>query len=146
MASHHSDAAEKAWARDPDWIVPLLWRSEFRNALTGALRHKLITSEAAVDILERAEAQFAGREFLVSSRAVMRLVANSRCSAYDCEFVALGEEHRVPLVTVDRQIVRYFPRIAIALEKFTEIRSRKQKGIWNPGRQEPKILDRINRD
>jgi len=33
MASPHSAAADAAWAKDPDWIVPILWRSEFRSAL-----------------------------------------------------------------------------------------------------------------
>jgi predicted nucleic acid-binding protein len=118
MASPHSQAADRAWKNDPDWIAPLLWRSEFRNAFAGAIRKRLITSEAAVDIIEKAEAQFAGHEFLVSSRAVMRLVAASRCSAYDCEFVALAEEHCVPLLTVDRDLLRDFARVAIPLEKF----------------------------
>jgi len=96
----------------------MLWRSEFRSALAGALRHKLITADAAIDIIERAETQFAGREFLVSSREVIRLVASSRCSAYDCEFVALAEEQRVPFLTVDRQILGDFPKAAVSLEKF----------------------------
>ena len=118
MASPQSQAADQAWAIDSDWLVPLLWRSEFRNAFAGAVRKRLITEEAAVEIIEKAEAQLAGHEFLVSSRAVMRLVVGSRCSAYDCEFVALAEEHNVPLVTVDRDLLRDFARIAIPLEKF----------------------------
>jgi predicted nucleic acid-binding protein len=118
MASPHSEAADQAWALDPDWIVPLLWRSEFRNAFAGAVRKRLLTAESAVDVIEKAEAQLAGREFLVSSRAVMRLVAASRCSAYDCEFVALAEEHGIALVTVDRSVLRDFNRVAIPLDKF----------------------------
>jgi predicted nucleic acid-binding protein len=118
MASPFSELAERAFAKDPDWIAPLLWRSEFRNVLAAALRHKLIAADVTFDIVAKAEKQLAGREFLVSSPAVMRLVASSHCSAYDCEFVALAEEHRVSLVTVDRQILRNFPRHAISLQKF----------------------------
>ena len=105
-------------AKDPDWIAPLLWRSEFRNALAGMIRQKLIRMELANEIIEKAEWHFVNREFAVSSRAVLNLVARSGCSAYDCEFVALAEEQRVPLVTVDRQVLRDFPRSAISLEKF----------------------------
>ncbi len=118
MPSPHSAAVEKALAKDPDWIAPLLWRSEFRNALAGSLRHKLITVEDAINIAERAELQFAGREFIVSSRAVIQLAALSRCSAYDCEFIALARERSVPLVTVDRQILRVFADVTISLEEF----------------------------
>jgi predicted nucleic acid-binding protein len=118
MRSPYSEAADKAWATDPDWIAPLLWRSEFRNVLAGALRRKLIALDTAIEIVEKAEMQFAGREFPVSSRAVMRLVVNSRCSAYDCEFIALARDQSVPLLTVDRQLLRDFPKTAISMEKF----------------------------
>ena len=118
MPSPHSPAAEGTFAKDPDWIAPLLWRSEFRNALAGALRHKLVTVETATEIMEKAERQFSGREFIVSSRAVISLVASSRCSAYDCEFVALAQENHVPFVTVDRDLLRDFPRTAVPLRKF----------------------------
>lgn len=75
MASPASAAAEKALAKDADWIAPLLWRSEFRNVLAGALRNKVITVEGAAAVMEQAEASFLGREYLVSSRDVLRLVA-----------------------------------------------------------------------
>jgi predicted nucleic acid-binding protein len=119
MHSPYSEPAERAWARDPEWIAPLLWRSEFRNVLAGALRRKLITRETAIEVVEKAEAQFAGREFPVSSRAVMGLVARSRCSAYDCEFVALAYDQSVPLLTVDRDVLRDFGEVAVSLERFS---------------------------
>ena len=118
IASPNSRAAEKALAKDPDWIAPLLWRSEFRNVLAGALRRKLITLDGANAIAAKAESHFANHEFAVSSRAVLNLIAASACSAYDCEFVALAEDQRVPLITVDRRILRHFPRIAISLQQF----------------------------
>jgi predicted nucleic acid-binding protein len=118
MPSPHAGAVDKLLAKDPDWIAPFLWRSEFRNVLAGALRQKLITLDLANQIASKAEWHLANREFAVSSHAVLNLVATSACSAYDCEFVALAEEQRVPLITLDRQILRDFPRIAISLAKF----------------------------
>ena len=119
MPSSHSADVDKLLANDADWIAPLLWRSEFRNALAGAIRQNHVTLELANGILERAESHFANREFAVSSRAVLALVVNSMCSAYDCEFVALAAEQRVPLVTMDRQILHDFPDIAVSLKEFT---------------------------
>jgi predicted nucleic acid-binding protein len=120
MPSPYSAAAEMAFAKDPDWIAPLLWRSDFRNALAGALRHNLLTVEAATEIVDQAERQFSQREFIVASRAVIALVARSRCSAYDCEFVALAQENRVPLVPVDRGLLRDFPETAVPLREFVQ--------------------------
>ena len=123
MASPASAAVEKALAKDADWIAPLLWRSEFRNVLAGALRNKVITLEGAAAVMEQAEASFLGREYLVSSRAVLRLVGASQCSAYDCEFVALAQEQGIPLLTADRQILRAFPKLTISLDKFVTSRT-----------------------
>jgi predicted nucleic acid-binding protein len=59
-----------------------------------------------------------GEEFSVGSLDVLRLAAQSRCSAYDCEFVALARELNVPLVTTDNQILSAFPETAVSLEEF----------------------------
>jgi predicted nucleic acid-binding protein len=120
MASRQAKAADAAWRRDPQWIAPVLWRSEFRNALAGAVRLGSLTIDSAIEIAAVAEAMLAGNEFMVSAPAVMRLVASCNCSAYDCEFVALAKERRVPLLTADQQILRYFPEVAIPLEKFAQ--------------------------
>lgn len=49
---------------------------------------------------------------------MVRLAARSGCSAYDCEFVTLARDLDVRLVTLDRQILRSFPKLAVPLEKF----------------------------
>src|SRR5436190_23770564 len=90
MASSFSAAADAAWAKDPDWIVPILWRSEFRNALAGSIRRRSLTAEEAIAIASLAEEMLGQNEFTVSSPAILQLVSRSDCSAYDCEFVALA--------------------------------------------------------
>ena len=54
------------------------------------------------------------------SPAVLRLAAESPCSAYDCEFVALAAELRARLVTFDREILEAFPRVAVSPQRFLE--------------------------
>ncbi len=49
----------------------------------------------------------------------MQLVNKSRCSAYDCEFVALAQYLDIPLVTADKTILNEFPDIAYSLESYT---------------------------
>jgi predicted nucleic acid-binding protein len=118
VLSPNSAAAETALIKDPHWIAPVLWRSEFRNVLALAIRQKALTVDAAREIARKAEADFERQEFAVSSDAVLRLVASSNCTAYDCEFVALAKSQQVPLVTEDRQVLHEFPRIAVSLESF----------------------------
>jgi predicted nucleic acid-binding protein len=104
--------AEALLASDPQWIAPLLWRSEFRNVVVGALRRKTISRETALAAIDGAERQMDGNEQMVDSRDVLRLATQSGCSAYDCEYVALAETAGLTLVTNDSQILKEFPSIA----------------------------------
>ena len=112
LRESNADIAAELLARDPQWIAPVLWRSEFRNVVVGALRRKTISRQTALAAIDGAERQMDGNEQLVDSRAVLRLAMQSKCSAYDCEYVAVAEAAGVPLVTNDRQILKEFPAIA----------------------------------
>ena len=107
--------AEALLERDPEWAAPVLWRSEFRNILAGYLRRKAITFDQACSLQSEAESLLAGSEFEVDSKAVLELVRDSDCSAYDCEFIALAINLDTKLVTMDRKLLRAFPRRAEAL-------------------------------
>jgi len=108
--------AERLLEYDPEWAVPLLWRSEFRNVLALYLRRGLISLTDAVRIQDEAEALLKDHEYMSNSGDVLRLVNGSACSAYDCEFVALARSQGVKLVTRDRKILAEFPETAISLE------------------------------
>ena len=108
-------AAEALLQQDSQWAAPVLWRSEFRNILAGYLRRKSITFEQACSLQSEAESLLAGAEFEVDSAAVLELVRDSDCSAYDCEFVALAIQLNTRLVTVDKKLLRQFPTRAVVL-------------------------------
>lgn len=105
-------AAEALLRADPEWTAPLLWRSELRNVLATQVRAKRLDLASAQSIQSEAEQLFRGREFTVDSAEVLRLAAESGCSAYDCEFVTLAEYLDVPLYSADRRLVERFPRRA----------------------------------
>jgi predicted nucleic acid-binding protein len=107
--------AEELLQSDPNWVAPLLWRSEFRNILAGFMLRRAITFEQAKSLQKEAEALLAGSEYEVDSSAVLALVRDSDCSAYDCEFVALAEQLNVRLVTADKKVLRAFPKRAYPL-------------------------------
>jgi len=111
----HTLRAEALLEHDPEWAVPLLWRSEFRNILAGYLRRKALSFEQATAMQREAEDLLRGQEFEVDSRDVLELVRDSDCSAYDCEFVALALKLGTQLVTMDCKLLRAFPKHAVAL-------------------------------
>ncbi len=118
LKSEKSGLAEQVFARDAEWYAPILWRSEVRNIIVNYIRHDLLALPEAQDVMEKAHAFFTDREYFVTSEHVLELAASSRCTAYDCEYVALAQQFSIPLVTADTQLIKAFPDIAISLEDF----------------------------
>ena len=104
-----SVAAEQLAQRDPEWTAPLLWQSEFRNVLAGSIRRGLTSVDEAARLMHHVAGSLRGGVHTVSDHAVLALVARSKCTAYDCEFVALAQALDVLLVTDDRAILLAFP-------------------------------------
>ena len=111
-------AAERLLEEDHDWAVPLLWRSEFRSVLVGAVRQRALSLPRARAMAAAAEAHLQGREYAVETAHVLSLSNRSGCSAYDCEFVALAEDLGARLVSNDGAVLRAFPAVAVPLHEF----------------------------
>lgn len=109
----------RVYRKEPEWAAPILWRSEFRNVLARLVRTGNLTLRNALEAMERSEGLFHGREFAVESGPVLRLAAESGCSAYDCEFVALARDLRVPRVPSDREVLVAFPEEAVPPGRFS---------------------------
>jgi predicted nucleic acid-binding protein len=113
-----TDAAQQVRLSDPEWHVPLLWRSEMRSILAGYLRDGTLDARQVAEVMASAEATFAGREHLVPSDCVFGVIKRTKLSAYDAEFVALAEALDVPLVTADKQVLKACPGHAQTMEAF----------------------------
>lgn len=115
LESEFTARAEAQLKIDPDWAAPVLWRSEFRNILAGAIRRKRLSFDEARRVMAEAESLLAGGEHEVDSHQVLELVRDSDCSAYDCEFTALAAQLHVKLVTMDVKLLKAFPKLAVPL-------------------------------
>ncbi|MEO6080138.1 MAG: type II toxin-antitoxin system VapC family toxin [Steroidobacteraceae bacterium] len=115
LESEFAARAEALLKSDSDWAAPLLWRSEFRNILAGAIRRKALGFDDARQILAEAESLLSGGEHEVNSQLVLELVRDSECSAYDCEFAALAMHLSVKMVTMDGKLLKAFPKLALPL-------------------------------
>ncbi len=109
--------------RDPHWITPLLWRSEFRNVLALYVKKGVIDLSTATAMQIQAEQQLADNEYTVNSRDVLRLAAQSGCSAYDCEFISLAKSLNLKLISGDNKLIKTFPDIAMNAADYLSINS-----------------------
>jgi predicted nucleic acid-binding protein len=112
-----TQSAEALLEQDSRWVAPSLWRSEFRNILAGYLRRGTLTYDQTLAIQWTAEEILGGNEMSVESRSVLQLVRDSRCSAYDCEFVAIAQQLEVILYTMDTTVLAAFPDTARSLQQ-----------------------------
>lgn len=111
--------AQEVLAKDPHWIVPPLWQSEFRNVIAGYIRRGMTLTQAK-QIMADAVLTLENRQVLPSSEKIMDLISESNCTAYDCEFIALAQQLNTLLVTADRQLLNQFPNSTMSLEEFAK--------------------------
>jgi predicted nucleic acid-binding protein len=117
MQSEKSSLAAQAFEKDNQWVAPLVWQSEFLNVLALHLRKGIISFQEACQILGKTR-ELLQLEYQVVPESVLKLVVISKCSAYDCEFIALAQELDIRLLTEDKQILEQFPETAINLSDF----------------------------
>ncbi len=117
--SERTALALQALKKDPYWVAPPLWQSEFRNIMTGYIRSRILKLEDAKLVMKSALKTMEDREILPPSDLVLDLAAASNCSAYDCEYVALAKHLNIKLLTGDNEILRSFPETTVKLSVFS---------------------------
>lgn len=119
ITGDQTSLAQKVLNKDPQWVVPPLWQSEFRNVLAAYIRRGMGLKQAN-QILENASQTLENRQVIPSNDEILELVKNSNCTAYDCEFIALAKQLNIKLVTADKQLLQQFPDYATSMEEFTQ--------------------------
>jgi len=115
-----TDAAQRTFRRDRDWIVPSLWRHEFLNVLVTFVRHSGIEIDEAINLWQRSTYLFASGEREVDMLHVLRMASQHNISAYDAQYVTLAMALGVPFVTADQQLLKIFADTALSMQEFCE--------------------------
>lgn len=119
ITGDQTSLAQKVLHQDPHWIVPPLWQSEFRNVLAAYIRRGMSLPEAK-QVMTDALQTLEKRQIIPSHEEILDLIAESDCTAYDCEFIALARQLGIQLVTADKQLLQRFPDYAISLDEFVK--------------------------
>ncbi|MAT58765.1 MAG: VapC toxin family PIN domain ribonuclease [Ignavibacteriae bacterium] len=116
LKGEYNQNAEKLLKSDSDWSVPILWRSELRSILTLYLRKNLITLNQSYEIIQESHKLLKGNEYTIDSLQLLEEINKSTLSAYDLEFVVLAKTLKTKLVTLDKKIIKEYPRLAVSLK------------------------------
>ncbi len=121
IPSDRTKEVEKLLLKDSEWIAPLLWRSEFRNILTLYMKQSQMSLILAEQTIARAENLLSEREYGVLSSDVLVLTYEKSLSAYDAEYVVLAINFGVPLITVDKKLLKEASEYAVSPTKYLNV-------------------------
>ncbi len=121
IPSDRTKEIEKLLLKDSEWIAPLLWRSEFRNILTLYMKQSQMSLILAEQTIARAENLLSEREYGVLSSDVLVLTYEKSLSAYDAEYVVLAINFGVPLITVDKKLLKEASEYAVSPTKYLNV-------------------------
>jgi len=110
--------ADAVLVKDPEWCVPPLWQSEFRNILFAYMRTEGMGIATAETHWNDAFSHLGPNQAEPDPSRVLEKSRSTKLSAYDAEYVTLAEQLGIPLVTSDKAILKAFPRLTLTPEAF----------------------------
>ncbi len=120
ISGEFTKVAERVLRKDSQWTSPILWQSELSNVLMVYVRKGILDLLKAQERMNFAMQVMGEGTTVISQNDVLALAAQSTCSSYDCEFVALAQSLGVPLVTNDKRVLKDFPGTAVSLAEFAD--------------------------
>jgi predicted nucleic acid-binding protein len=118
IRSEKTQIARNCIVKDPDWIMPTLWQSEFISVLTQYFKVNHLNKKLFINLYNDASSILENRTMNAPIDTVFDCIQASTCSSYDCEFIALAKHIGVKLLTWDKKVLSAFPDIAIKPEDF----------------------------
>ena len=91
--------------RDPEWVVPPLWQSEFLNVMWLYVRQGVFSEEDALRRFREAE-RVVRIEASPPAERVLGLAVQHNVTAYDATYAALARLLGVQHATYDQQVLR----------------------------------------
>lgn len=116
IAGPFSDAAQRAFDRDPVWLAPSVWRHELLNVLATSVRNGLLERAKAVNAWVHAPAFVKDAE--VYPLDVLDLSVASKFATFDCYYVLLARKLGCNVVAADQKMLQHFPDVAVAIDVF----------------------------
>ena len=117
----HTEAFERSYAIDPDWVAPPLWRSEFASVLVNSVRTAMVKQTHADAAWAKAPA-LRVPEQEPDLLAAMHLAVKRNIAAYDAQYVAVGRDLGTVVVTADRALARRCPDHTVSMQRFVDER------------------------
>ncbi len=103
--------------KDSGALVPALWRLELGNVLARVERLNRITAAQIADYLDLLDRSPIVADTETESRAfreILTLARNEDLTTYDAAYLELAVRRRLPLATLDKDLIRAAHRIQVS--------------------------------
>lgn len=115
-----TEIAQDIYRRDPEWLMPELWRHEFLNVLANYLRFDHVQPERLALAWQSANLLFADSVRQPDMLLALKLAGERNTSAYDAQYLALAQTLGLPLVTEDRKLRQAAPDLTLSMREYLE--------------------------
>ena len=116
IRGEHSEAVDRLYAADPDWIAPRLWLDEFLNVLATSERNGKLSAAESDAILSDVTELMADSSYDVPAYRILSTARLSSCTAYDSQYLALAQDLGLQLYTFDCKLIERSDGLAIQPE------------------------------
>jgi len=105
IRGEYSEAVDRLYAEDSEWIAPRLWLDEFLNVLATTERTEKLSSAEADAILSDAVELMTDSSYDVPAYQILSTARRTGCSAYDSQYLALAQDLGLQLYTFDKRLI-----------------------------------------
>lgn len=113
-----TSSAQEVLDKDPQWILPPLWREEYANVLSKLARKEHRAVEEVVDHFNHTVEELKNGEIVVDTLRALEISMKYKISVYDAHFIALAMDFNTVLVTEDKDVLKRCPALAVSLADF----------------------------
>lgn len=113
--------AQEVLRKDPNWILPSLWKEEYANVLSKLARKEQRPINEVIEHYNHTLEELKDCEIPVDNRKALLISIKFKISVYDAHFVSLASDFNSILVTEDKEILKNSPVKALNMKNFLKI-------------------------
>lgn len=110
--------AQKILGKDPNWVLPHLWREEYANILSKLARKENRSIDDVINHFSYTINELKNCEIIVDTEKALQISIKYKISVYDAHFITLAIDLNTLLVTEDKEILKNCPGLALSLKDF----------------------------
>lgn len=110
-----TDKAQEVLEKDPNWVLPPLWREEYANILSKLARKEGRNANKVITHFNNTLEELKNCEIRVETEEALKISLDYSISVYDAHFIALAVNFNTLLITEDKEILKKCPSKALSI-------------------------------